>query len=111
MAKAQGRAPHGLTAENPMPFSPSAYDFFHPTSENSKTKNPCDTSSPPLPVTAKEEATQTEKNLISPPNGRTKSIGAGGIFGIMFGLTFLVLLVFAARQTNTSRAKSVQPDA
>lgn len=112
IAKAQGRAPHGLAAENPMALSPLAYDFFNPTSENSNTKNPCGASScSPLPLAAKVAATQAQDNLMSTPTSKTRSIGAGGIVGIMFGLAFLVLLVFVARRTNTSRAMSVQPDA
>lgn len=109
IVQVQGRSPHGLTNEKPVAFSPSTYDFFHPTSQRPYANNACDTSNcSPLPISSKIETTEDEENLMSTPNGKTRYIGAGGIAGIMFGLGILVLIVFVARQTNSSRFKPFQ---
>ncbi|XP_062171039.1 uncharacterized protein LOC133876809 [Alnus glutinosa] len=117
-ARAQDRAPHGVAYENPMALSPSAYDFFHPTTQKPKTEDPCHASScSPLPIAAQVvEATPAhESRDLSPRNGNR--VGAGGIAGIVFGLVFAVLLtmgvyyVTITRRANMTRTNSVQPDA
>ncbi|XP_062082078.1 uncharacterized protein LOC133788570 [Humulus lupulus] len=120
IAMAQGRAPHGLANENPIAFSPSAYDFFHPTKQSKPNKErPCtEFSCSPLPMAAQIEATgEDQESKMVTPHSRQRSLGAGGIAGIVFGLAFAVLLamsvyyVVVTRQDNTSRAKPAQPDA
>lgn len=117
---AQGRAPHGLANEYPMAFSPSAYDFFHPNTQNKPNKeSPCaESSCSPLPMAAQVEATdQAQRSNIATPHGGRPSLGAGGVAGIVFGFVFAVLLAMAVyyvvvtRRENTSRAKPAQPDA
>ncbi|PON76807.1 Transmembrane protein [Parasponia andersonii] len=118
---AQGRAPHGLANEYPIVFSPSAYDFFHPTTIQNKpnTDGPCaKTSCSPLPMAAQVEATgKAQESKIVTHQSDRPSLGAGGIAGIVFGFAFAVLLAMAVyyvvvtRRENTSRAKSAQPDA
>ncbi|KAJ8751330.1 hypothetical protein K2173_016516 [Erythroxylum novogranatense] len=118
-ADAQGRAPHGLVYENPMAFSPSAVEFFHPKGQETHSDNACSSSSScsPLPVAAQVEATKAQESAVSTSRNGDKRIGGGGIAGIVFGLAFVVFLamgayyVFITRRTNMSRANSVQPDA
>lgn len=119
IARAQDRAPHGVAYENPMALSPSAYDFFHPTTQKNKTTDACHASScSPLPIAAEVvEATPAhESRDLSPRKGNR--VGAGGIAGIVFGLAFAVLLamgvyyVTITRRANImTRTNSVQPDA
>lgn len=103
-----------------MAFSPSAYEFFHPTTEKPKSVGPCSTGSScsPLPLAAQVDATdkaQERKTMASHSGG--SGLGAGGVAGIVFGITFAVLLamsvyyVVATRRQNLSLAKTVQPDA
>jgi hypothetical protein len=109
----QDRAPHGIVYENPIAFTPSAYDFFHPS-----TQKFCETSNcSPLPVAAqvvKATPGHESRDLGSQKGSR---VGAGAIAGIAFGLVFAVLLgmgvyyVVITRRANTSRTNSVQPDA
>ncbi|KAM6598023.1 hypothetical protein CsatA_008547 [Cannabis sativa] len=119
IANAQGRAPHGLANESPMAFSPSAYDFFHPTKQqtnpNKRETQPCTESScSPLPMAAQIEANGAQENKMLTRHDRQSSLGAGGIVGIVFGLAFAVLLamsvyyVVATRRDSTSRAKPTQ---
>ncbi|PRQ33568.1 hypothetical protein RchiOBHm_Chr5g0059071 [Rosa chinensis] len=117
IAGAQERAPHGLAKENPMAFSPTAYDFFHPNSKNPVAKDPCVASKcSPLPIAAHVEATEGHESRFSgSQNGKTR-VGAGGIAGIVFGLGFVVFLamgvyyVIVARRTKMTRANTVKPD-
>lgn len=120
IARGEGRAPHGISYESPMAFSPSAYDFFHPKTEKPDSKNPCAASNcSPLPMAA--QVGSSAKALDSKVSTQQKSsghqLGAGGIAGIVFGLAFAVLLamgvyyVLNTRRTNANRANSVQPDA
>lgn len=117
---AQGRAPHGLANEYPMAFTPSAYDFFHPTTQNKPKKaRPCDESScSPLPMAAQVEAIgEAQESKIEAPHSSRPTLGAGGVAGIVFGFAFAVLLamgvyyVVVARRENTSPAKTAQPEA
>ncbi|XP_059429181.1 uncharacterized protein LOC132164424 [Corylus avellana] len=113
IARAQDGAPHGIVYENPIAFTPSAYDFFHPSTQRS-----CETSNcSPLPVAAQVvEATpgHESRELESQKGSR---VGAAAIAGIAFGLVFAVLLgmgvyyVVITRRANVSRTNSVQPDA
>ena len=114
---AQDRAPHGLANEDPVTFSPSAYDFFHPTTQNPKTKHPCGgTSCSPLPLAAQVEANEANESKVSTPQNGSSRVGAGAIAGIVFGLAFVVLsamgvyYVVVNRRSNTSSSKSDQPD-
>lgn len=119
IARAQDRAPHGVAYENPVAFSPSAYDFFHPNTQNHKTKEPCYLSNcSPLPMAAQVvEATPAHESGASTSQHGRSQVGAGGMAGIVFGFVFAVLLamgvyhVVITRRANTSRTNSVQPDA
>ena len=118
IARGQGRAPHGIAYENPMAFSPSAYEFFHPKTEESGTKNPSAASNcSPLPIAPQVESTKALESKVSTQQKSGHQLGAGGIAGIVFGLAFAVLLamsvyyVLNTRRANANRANSVQPDA
>ncbi|XP_030447799.1 uncharacterized protein LOC115670628 [Syzygium oleosum] len=119
LARAQDRAPHGLAYENPVAFSPSAYDFFHPNTQQTTVRNPCaESSCSPLPEAAQmAEAAQAQEGKLSATHDGKSRMGAGGIVGIVFGLAFAVLLamgvyyVVVTRRANTSKAKAIQPDA
>ncbi|KAF8039822.1 hypothetical protein BT93_B2131 [Corymbia citriodora subsp. variegata] len=119
LAGAQDRAPHGLTHESPVAFSPSAYDFFHPNKQPATVKNPCaESSCSPLPEAAQVvEGAQTQEGKLSATHDGKSRMGAGGIVGIVFALAFVVLLamgvyyVVVSRRANSSKAKAIQPDA
>ncbi|KAM7257152.1 hypothetical protein ACFE04_012893 [Oxalis oulophora] len=101
MATAQGRAPHGLVYENPMAFSPSAVDFFHPdTKKNSCGKSSCS----PLPVAAQVHTTQPYESKTSSEKGKS-GIGAGGITAIVFGVMLVGLLAMGVHYVVTIRRK------
>lgn len=113
---AQERAPHGLANEDPVSLSPSAYDFFHPTTKNPNTKNPCGGAScSPLPLAAQVQANEAYASKVSTPqNGRSR-VGAGAIAGIVFGFAFVVLSAMgvyyvAVNRRSNSSSKSDQPD-
>ncbi|KAJ9188855.1 hypothetical protein P3X46_000213 [Hevea brasiliensis] len=93
-ARAQDRAPHGLAFENPVAFSPSAVEFFHPKTQEPNTKKPCAESSgcSSLPLAAEVEATQTQETEVSSSQKVGSQLGAGGITGIVLGLAFAMLL-------------------
>ncbi|KAK3442298.1 uncharacterized protein LOC104432874 [Eucalyptus grandis] len=118
LAGAQDRAPHGLANENPMAFSPSAYDFFHPNTQQTTVKNPCAISScSPLPEAAQVVgAAQGQDGKLSATRDGKSQMGVGGIVGIVFALAFAVLLamgvyyVVVTRRANASKAKAIQPD-
>ncbi|KAI3868408.1 hypothetical protein MKX03_030213 [Papaver bracteatum] len=133
-AQAQARAPHGLIFENPVAFSPSAYDFFHPNTHTPKAVKPCDesncapvsgssafsTSSAVVRATPAHESKEstTAQGSTSSGSGNSKRLvlGAGGISGIVFGFVFAVLsgigvyYIIVTRRTNINRSNSVQPD-
>ncbi|KAJ6395353.1 hypothetical protein OIU77_020587 [Salix suchowensis] len=115
VAAAQERAPHGLVYENPVAFSPSAVEFFHPrTPEVPKLESPCaapSTSCSPLPLAARfEDSISTDRR----GGGR---LGAGGVAGVILGVAFAVLLtlgvyhVMITRKASINRAGSDQPEA
>ena len=118
IARGQDRAPHGIAYQNPMAFSPSAYEFFHPKTQEPDTKNPCTASNcSPLPIAAQVEGTKALESKVSTQQKSGHQLGAGGIAGIVFGLAFAVLLamgvyyVLDTRRANANQASSVQPDA
>ncbi|KAI3929032.1 hypothetical protein MKX01_029561 [Papaver californicum] len=129
-AQAQARAPHGLIFENPVAFSPSAYDFFHPNTHTPKAVKPCDesncapmsgssafsTSSAVVRATPAHESRESTTAQGSSSNNKRLVLGAGGISGIVFGFVFAVLsgigvyYIIITRRTNINRSNSVQPD-
>ena len=117
IAQAEGRAPHGLVYESPVAFSPMAYDFFHPSTQTPNAKDPCGASKcSPLPLAAQVQSTPAKESKYSTTIQKgTHRVGAGGILGIVFGITFAVLLamgvyyVLRTRQANANRAMSAQP--
>lgn len=119
IARAEGRAPHGLVYESPVAFSPMAYDFFHPSTQNPDAKDPCSVSKcSPLPVAAQVQSTPAQQSKYSTTihNGEHR-IRAGGILGIVFGITFAVFsamgvyYVLRTRQANANRALAAKPGA
>lgn len=118
-ARAQERAPHGLAFENPVAFSPSAVEFFHPKTQQPNTKKPCEESSgcSPLPLAAEVEAIQTQESEASSSQKVGSRLGASGIAAIVVGLAFAVLVatggfyVFSTRRANMNRDSSIKPDA
>ncbi|OMO67477.1 hypothetical protein CCACVL1_20504 [Corchorus capsularis] len=119
IAWGQDRAPHGIAYESPMAFSPSAYEFFHPKTQDPETKIPCASSNcSPLPIAAQVDSAKSLDSKVSTTEQKSRNrLGAGGIAGIIFGLAFAVLLamgvyyVLNTRRANANRANSVQPDA
>ncbi|KAK9058581.1 hypothetical protein SSX86_023423 [Deinandra increscens subsp. villosa] len=115
--KAQDRAPHGLVYENPMAFSPSAYNFFHPNTNPPTTHGSCGESGcAPLPVAATVQSSLAEES--KPRNERSeKRVGAGGIAGLIFGFIFVVLLamgvfyVVTNRRSGSRRESTILPSA
>ncbi|PIA37386.1 hypothetical protein AQUCO_03000166v1 [Aquilegia coerulea] len=115
IAQGQGRAPHGLAYENPLVLSPSAIEFFHP-----KYSNPNAANGPSLfSSSSVAESTLAHESRLSTSDAASSSgsrVGVGGIVGIMFGFVLAVLLamgvyyVVITRQTNATKANSVQPD-
>ena len=112
-ARDQDRAPHGIVYENPVAFTPSAYDFFHPSTQRSCTTANCS----PLPVAAQVVQATPGHESREFASQKGSRVGAGAIAGIAFGLVFAVLLgmgvyhVVITRRANMSRTNSVQPDA
>ncbi|XWS74280.1 hypothetical protein CRYUN_Cryun02cG0201400 [Craigia yunnanensis] len=118
IARGQDRDPHGITYENPMAFSPSADEFFHPKTQEPDIKNPCAASNcSPLLIAAQVGSTKALESKVSTQQKFGHQLGAGGIAGIVFGLAFAVLLamgvyyVLKTRRDNANRENSVQPDA
>ncbi|XWS71817.1 hypothetical protein CRYUN_Cryun03dG0170600 [Craigia yunnanensis] len=118
IARGQDRAPHGIAYVNPMAFSPSAYEFFHPKTQKPDTGNPCTASNcSPLPIAAEVEGTKALESKVSTQQKSGHQLGAGGIAGIVFGLAFAILLAMGVyymlntRRANANQANSVQPDA
>ncbi|XP_059660576.1 uncharacterized protein LOC132306970 [Cornus florida] len=117
ITRAQERAPHGLSYENPMAFSPSAFDFFHPNTQQPGTKTPCAASNcSPLTLAATVKSSSAHESRSTPESSGNR-MGAGGIAGIVFSFVFAVLLamgvyyVTITRRANLSRrTNSVQPD-
>ncbi|KAJ7980995.1 putative Transmembrane protein [Quillaja saponaria] len=70
IATAQDRAPHGLVYENPAAFPPSAYDFFHPNTQQPQIQDSCHASKcSTMPLAAQVEATQAYENkALASPN-------------------------------------------
>ncbi|KAF8396576.1 hypothetical protein HHK36_018200 [Tetracentron sinense] len=107
----EDRAPHGIAYENPMAFSPSAFEFFHPNI-------PCiESDCAPLPLVAVLQASQEHGSKLSTPQTSGRRVGAGGVVGIVFGFVCAVLLAMVVyyvgitRRVNMNQANSVRPDA
>ncbi|GLT33802.1 hypothetical protein SLA2020_083630 [Shorea laevis] len=120
IAKSQDRAPHGIAYENPVAFSPSAYEFFHPKTQDPDANHPCAAASScsPLPVAVEVRANQAlESKVLARQNGGGNRLKAGGVAAIVFGCAIVVLLgmgvyyLAITRRANLNRAKSVQPEA
>ncbi|XP_022949574.1 uncharacterized protein LOC111452884 [Cucurbita moschata] len=116
IVRAEGRAPHGLVYENPVAFSPMAYDFFHPRTRSPNAEDPCGASKcSPLPLAAQLQSNPAQESKYSTTT--QKGEGVGGILGIVFGITFAVFLamgvyyVLRTRLANTNRAMSAKPGA
>lgn len=110
ITRAQDRAPHGLAYSHPLALSPSAVDFFHPS-----TQDPCaESNCSPLPIAATVASTLAHESKSPPEEGR---LGAGGVAGIVFGFVCAVVLAIGVyyevvkRRANLTRTKPVQPDA
>lgn len=117
ISEAQERAPHGLANADPVNLSPSAYDFFNPTTQNPNTKNSCGgTSCSPLHWAAQVEANEAYESKVSTPQNGRSGVGAGAIVGIVFGMAFVALsamgvyYVVVNRRSNMSTPKPDQPD-
>ncbi|MBA0836212.1 hypothetical protein Goarm_008445 [Gossypium armourianum] len=119
IANGEGRAPHGIAYENPVAFSPSAYEFFHPKAQVPDSKSPCAASScSPLPIAAQmDDGTTALESKVSTQKESGHQLGAGGIVGLVFGLAFAVLLamgvyyVLNIRRSNANKANYVQSNA
>ena len=113
VAGAQERAPHGLVYENPVAFSPSAVEFFHPRTPEPKLENPCaaPSSCSPLPLAARFEDSDQTKGRISTSRRGGGRLGAGGVAGVILGVAFAVLLTVAVYHLMvTSKANSNRPN-
>ncbi|KAI3511778.1 hypothetical protein L1887_18936 [Cichorium endivia] len=113
--KSQERSPHGLAYENPMAFSPSAYNFFHPKANPPRIQDPCEESGcSPLPMAATVQSSLAQESASKNEKSGSK-IGAGGVAGVIFGFVFVVLVAMGAyfvvstRRTNLGRKNTVLP--
>ncbi|XP_023733241.1 uncharacterized protein LOC111881081 [Lactuca sativa] len=113
--QSQERSPHGLVYENPMAFSPSAYNFFHPKANPPTIQNPCDeTSCAPLPMAATVQSSLAQESASRNVKSGSK-IGAGGVAALIFGFIFMVLVAMGAyfvvtnRRTKMGRNNMVLP--
>lgn len=98
----QDRAPHGLTHENLVALSPSAYDFFHPN--ELKFQHACEESScSPLPLAATVQSSLAYESRA----GRAK-VGAGCIAAIVFGFVFVTILAMGAYYIVTTRRANLR---
>lgn len=96
-----------------------AYDFFHPSNQNPNAKDPCGASKcSPLPLAAQVQSTPAQESKYSTEVHKGENrVGAGGILGIVFGITFAVFLamgvyyILRTRQANANRAMSAKPGA
>ncbi|XP_042521275.1 uncharacterized protein LOC122094737 [Macadamia integrifolia] len=116
-------AHHGLVYENPKAFSPAAYDFFHPNSQqpSKNTHSPSPLSTFSSASSAVAQSTEAHESNFPDPKTTAAAagsrVGAGGIAGIVFGFALVVLLamgvyyVVITRRSNITRANSVRPDA
>ncbi|KAF3679950.1 hypothetical protein P3S67_009223 [Capsicum chacoense] len=103
-----------LTYQSPIPFTPEAYAFFHPNTQeqNTRNENLCDSSqsdcSDQLPT-----ASNLAYESLSPPQGGGLRLG-GGMTGIPIGLVFAILLglvilvVVITRNRNAKQANNAQ---
>lgn len=109
--------PHGLTHQNPMAFSPSAFEFFHPDNLQPSSESPCAASGcRPLHISATVQSSLAYESR-SPPNKGGSRMTAGGIFGIVFGFVFVALLAMGVyylmikHHSNMSKSNSAQDEA
>ncbi|GLT56778.1 hypothetical protein SLA2020_297970 [Shorea laevis] len=125
IARGQDRAPHGIAYENPMAISPSAYNFFHPKTQDPRgDDHPCagaaSSSCSSLLLAAEVGANEAvESKVVARQHAGSNRVGAGGIAAIVFGCTLVVLLamgvfyVLITRRANLNcpKTKPVQPEA
>ncbi|XP_057526861.1 uncharacterized protein LOC130805995 [Amaranthus tricolor] len=109
---AQDRAPHGLAYQNPVAFSPTAYDFFHP---NGRNQDPCVSSKcSPFPLAAQVHEAQAQSTAATAPRTHSGGIGAGAAVATIFAAIVIVCLamgiyyVTKTRKANVNRNKTVQ---
>ncbi|KAK8498371.1 hypothetical protein V6N13_052126 [Hibiscus sabdariffa] len=114
IADGQDRAPHGISHENPMAFSPSAYEFFHPKTQKPDTKTPCATSNcSPWLIAAEVDASKELETKVLPQHKSGHGMGAGGVAAIVIGFGFAVLSavgVFYALNTRRANAMANPPN-
>ncbi|KAF9675210.1 hypothetical protein SADUNF_Sadunf09G0008500 [Salix dunnii] len=103
--RAQGRAPHGLVHENPVAFSPSAVDFFHPRPQYQNGESPCAASSScsPLPLPAQSVVATDQARRISTSQKGGNRLRAGGAAGFVLGVAFAVLLTMGVYHLMVTR--------
>uniref|UniRef100_A0A6N2LC08 Transmembrane protein n=1 Tax=Salix viminalis TaxID=40686 RepID=A0A6N2LC08_SALVM len=109
--RAQGRAPHGLAHENPVAFSPSAVDFFHPRPQEPSGESPCAASPLPLPAQSVVVATDQARKISTSQKGGDHRLRAGGAAGFVLGVAFAVLMTVAVYHLMVTRkANSNRPN-
>ncbi|KAG6476459.1 uncharacterized protein LOC122025322 [Zingiber officinale] len=93
--KLRSSSPHGLFFENPMPFPPSAYDFFHPNANGAipataplSSLYPGKTSS-----RARADAVVATSFFSVPSSHHAIGIAAAGVAALVVGLGLVVLVV------------------
>lgn len=91
--KLRSSSPHGLFFENPMPFPPSAYDFFHPNANAATPATAPLTSLYPGKTSSRARAdAAVATSVFSVPSGHQR-IGAAGVAVLVIGLGLAVLVV------------------
>ncbi|CAD5194979.1 uncharacterized protein LOC135652658 [Musa acuminata AAA Group] len=123
VVRLQARSPHGLAFQEPMPFPPTAFEFFHPKLLLPPASAPMPLASSsfyPAATSAKVRADEEVEAAgeHSSPAG-SGGVGASGVAAVVLGLALVVIaamlasyVVVVRRRSDVRRAKgTVQPDA
>ncbi|WOL09611.1 hypothetical protein Cni_G18364 [Canna indica] len=102
-------SPHGLAFENPMPFPPSAFEFFHPDVLLPPAASPIPlTSFYPAATSAKvradEEEEESAAGVLRAGRGRGV-IGARGVAAVAIGLALVVLAAMVVSYVVVKRRR------
>ncbi|URD77877.1 hypothetical protein MUK42_03526 [Musa troglodytarum] len=120
VVRLQARSPHGLAFQEPMPFPPTAFEFFHPKLLLPPASAPMPLAASsfyPAATSAKVRADEEEEEEAA--GEHSSPAGRGGVAAVALGLAFVVIaamlasyVVVVRRRSDVRRAKGTgQPDA